>query len=290
MIPLIDGDVLLYEIGYCGEYKDEEGEHQVREFSFVAELLDMRIKEICEAVFNTEPPFIFLTSSPKFVKMWNRLNPDLAMEFKPNFRLELATKKGYKEQRKQDKPFHYYNIAAHLMSYYDVRLANGIEADDFMAMEQTFNTNTQDLFGGAGVKTVICSRDKDLKMVEGWHYSWPCGKQQAFGPKFIDKLGYIEMGKGKIVGGGLKFFYSQVLTGDAVDNIPGLKSYGPVKTLKLLADCTSEKELFEIVQTAYKVEYGEGWYEPMLEQCQLLWMVLSFDVGGSPVMYRFPYE
>ena len=243
----------------------------------------MRIKEICEAVFNTYEPQIFLTSSPRFVQMWNKLHPDEPVEFSPNFRLDIATQKGYKTQRKLEKPFHYYNIAAHLMANYDVQLANGMEADDAMAIGQVMQNKI-------GTPTIICSRDKDLKMVEGWHYSWPCGKQQAFGPKLIDKLGYIEMGKGKVVGGGLKFFYSQVLTGDTVDNIPGLKGYGPVKTLKLLADCNSEKELFEVVQTAYKIEYGEEWYTPMLEQCRLLWMVTSTDDDGNPVMYEFPHE
>ena len=43
---LIDADVLVYELGFSGEYYDDDGEKQIREFEFVAELLDQKIKEI----------------------------------------------------------------------------------------------------------------------------------------------------------------------------------------------------------------------------------------------------
>lgn len=278
MRPLLDGDVLLYEIGFCGEYRDEEGEPQVREWEFVRELLDQRIAQICEAVFNTQPPTIYLNSSEKLVKQWNRIYPDRVLYHTPNFRIDLATKKGYKAQRKQEKPFHYNNIGAYLLANYDVKLAIGMESDDLMSIDQTKAASTGD--------TIICSRDKDLKQVPGMHYSWPCGKQQEFGPALIDELGSIEVVKGKIVGGGLKFFYSQVLTGDAVDNIPGLPKYGPVKAYTLLHDCRSERELFEVCQTAYMSVYGEGWKKEMLEQCQLLWMIRELDENQNPIMYQ----
>lgn len=273
MRPLVDGDVILYEIGFCGEYRDEEGNPQIRDWEFVEELLNLRIKEICEAVFNTQPPTIYLNSSEALVKQWNRLYPEKPLSHKPNFRIALATKKGYKAQRKQEKPFHYYNIGAYLLANYDVKLAIGMESDDLMAIDQTEDT-------------IICSRDKDLKQVKGNHYGWPCGKQKEFGPRYIDELGYLEVINSKLTGGGLKFFYSQVLTGDAVDNIPGLPKYGPVKAYTLLHDCNSERELFEVCQTAYMAVYGENWRQEMLEQCQLLWMIRELDEDQNPVMYQ----
>lgn len=273
MKPLIDADVLLYEIGFCGEYKDEEGEHRIREWEFVRELLDQKIADICEAVFNTEPPTLYLSATPALVKQWNRIHGD-NLEWKPNFRIELATKKGYKSQRKQEKPYHYHNIAAYLLGKYECKLAIGIEADDAMAIDQ-------------GDNTIICSRDKDLKQVEGWHYSWPCGKQLAFGPALVDNIGSISISKGKIVGTGLKFFYSQILTGDPVDNIPGLPKYGPVKTYNLLHDANSEREMYEIVQTCYKIVYGEDWEKELREQANLVWMVRDMN-GDEPIMYEFP--
>lgn len=265
--------MLLYEIGFCGEYKDEEGNHQVREWEFVRELLDQKISDICEAVFNKEEPTLYLSATPSLVKQWNRIYDD-NLVWKPNFRIELSTKKGYKTQRKQEKPFHYHNIAAYLLGKYTCKLAIGIEADDAMAMDQRENT-------------IICSRDKDLRQVEGWHYSWPCGKQLAIGPMLVDKLGSISIGKGKILGTGLKFFYSQIITGDPVDNIPGLPGYGPVKAYNLLHDCNSERELYEVVQTCYKIVYGEDWEKELREQANLVWMVRDMN-GEEPVMYEFP--
>lgn len=281
MIPLIDADCLLHEIGYCGEYKDEEGVEQVREFDFVRELLDMRISEICEAVFNSAPPILFLTSSEKLVKQWNRRNPDYKLEHKPNFRLAVAKKKGYKEQRKKGKPFHYYNLSAHMIDKYDVRIVPGIEADDAMSVYQMKSDNT-----------IICSRDKDLKQVPGWHYSWPCGKQKAFGPIEIDELGFLEYdaSKRKLTGGGLMFFYAQLLMGDPVDNIPGLPLIGPHKTYQLLKDCTDVDMLQLTALDEYQRVYPNTFIEELEEQAQLVWMVRKLDEYGNPVMWGLSEE
>ena len=54
MKPLIDADILRYEIGFSGEYKDEDGVNQVREFEFLDELLENKIKDICAEVNATE--------------------------------------------------------------------------------------------------------------------------------------------------------------------------------------------------------------------------------------------
>ena len=51
MRPLIDGDILLYEIGFSGEFKDEEtGEPALLDFDRVAILLDEKIRLICDDV------------------------------------------------------------------------------------------------------------------------------------------------------------------------------------------------------------------------------------------------
>lgn len=273
--PLIDGDILLYELGYCGEYIDEDGEKQIREWEFVRELTDLKVTEICESVFNTEEPTLYFTGHESIIRVWNNVRRDSRRDYLPNFRLGIASKKGYKAQRHNEKPFHYYNILAYLLSKHDAKLAIGIEADDLLAIDQTENT-------------IICSRDKDLRQVGGWHYSWPCGRQAAFGPELVNNLGYLKINSNKLMGVGLKFFYAQCLMGDPVDNIPGLPKYGPVKTFNLLNNCETEVELFEVVQTCYKIVYGEEWSEHLLEQARLVWMVRSVNEDGSPVMYNFP--
>ena len=71
-------------------------------------------------------------------------------------------------------------------------------------------------------------------MVEGWHYN------------FV-KDEHLEVTKAE----GLRNFYRQLLTGDTVDNIPGLHGIGPVKANGMLAGCEFEEDYNLIVLDAY---------------------------------------
>ena len=140
--------------------------------------------------------------------------------------------------------------------------------------------------------TIICSRDKDLRQCPGWHYSWECGAQRSIGTYFVDPLGYLtaknekerkeakkngqKMPHLKVFGTGAKWLYYQMLTGDGVDNIGGLKKTGPVGAYDLLKDCKSERECFEKVRDMYS-KTGEGWKERMRESADLVYMIRNFD-------------
>lgn len=310
MIPLIDADVLRYEIGFSGEYVDDEGKPQIRDFEFVAELLDQKIKEICGEVWSTEPPILFLTMDRRLHKKLNKqrdkeikkarvmlatpTSPEdqvalhsrveeliAAKEYKPNFRDAIAVKKEYKGNRKAStKPFHYDNLTAYMLTAYECQVAIGMEADDLMSIYQYERIKQLD--------TIICSRDKDLRITPGMQFGWPCGRQPQFGPKRVTELGELTLSGNnkKLSGDGLKFFYSQVLTGDTVDNIPGLPRCGPVKAFATLSDCTSEDSMFGAVASLYELHYGDGWHSEMNEQCQLLWMVRELDEEGNIVQYK----
>jgi hypothetical protein len=76
----------------------------------------------------------------------------------------------------------------------------------------------------------------------------------------------------KLLGTGLSFFYAQLLTGDAVDNYPGLPGCGATRAYDLLQGCATEQELYEQVKQAYEERYKANWYERLLEQGQLAWM------------------
>ena len=186
---------------------------------------------------------------------------------KGNFRNEVATILEYKGNR-GDKPPIYEALKKIMIDEYDAVLVEGMEADDMVAILQT-------------PYTVLCSRDKDLNMVEGWHYSWSVGKQLEK-PKW-----YITPEEG------IRFFYVQLMTGDKqVDNIPGLVGIGPVKANKLLdeAGAVTEREMYEATLAAYERQYGTEWFKyeswdgqdklgsahsMLVENARLLWMKRS---------------
>jgi 5'-3' exonuclease len=168
-----------------------------------------------------------------------------------------------------------------------VRTVTGIEADDAMAIDHTET---------GGKSTIICSRDKDLRQVPGWFFSWELGAQPKFGPVFIEEPGTLEYNKEKkkLSGTGFAFFCAQVMMGDTVDNIPGLPGCGPAKAYAALApildmSCDSVDEvkdvLWDEVQDQYHGEYGNiDWMKPLEEQARLCWIVRRMQ----PVMFNGP--
>lgn len=276
MQPLIDGDILAYEIGAIAQFTAEEtGDLIPRPWDWVVEILDSRINDICKAVGATEKPIIYLTGDEVLWKMKRRVRPSLP-DYEPNFRIAVAQSRGYKEGRASEKPLHYQNIRAYLVGVYDAFVAIGCEADDEMAIEQTKRPD----------ETIICTRDKDLRQVAGWHYGWESGKQAEFGPVQYDEVGTLELHETKsykkLVGGGFKFFASQLLTGDVVDTVPGLKGVGPKGAFEILAEKSTTASILDAVVRQYKDRLGdEVWKTALREQCDLLWMVRERNEDGS---------
>ena len=273
MRPLIDGDILVYEVGFIGDTEDGPAQ-----WDFVAEVLDGRIRDICEEVGATKPPVLYLTGST-------------------NFREEIAVSRPYKGTRKDAKPYHFQNIKAYMHNQYDVRLTEGLEADDLMSIEQTRSNeeyfysyeHPEVVMGVMPTRTIICTRDKDLRMVPGWHYGWECGAQFAFGPQLVDGYGKIWMDTSKkqpkLRGVGMLFFYVQLLMGDAVDNIPGVPLVGPKKAYTILTE-ENGRTPYEKVKAVY--ESKNLTQEYLMEQANLLWMVRELNEDGSPVLWKPP--
>lgn len=286
---LIDSDILSYEIGSCGQYIDEiTGELIYRDFDYVAELLDERIKQIEAEVWATEPSVLYLTSDKQLNASINKQKrreglPEI--EFVKNFRFDLAKSKPYKGQRKQDKPFHYHNLRHYMVANYPVVIAEGYEADDLICVD-LYQTHLN-----GRLDAIACSRDKDLRMVPGMHFGWACGRQPQFGPRRVTELGKIELSNNrkKVNGEGLAFFYSQMLTGDAVDNIGGCKGCGPVAAYNILTECEQTVEgFFKAVKQQYQNTYGDDWQEKLMESANLLWIIREFNEDGTPVMFQMP--
>lgn len=265
MKALIDADILRYEVGAVGEVVNEDGVREMRSFEFVRDLLDSKIEEICDLAWADEKPTLFLTSCKRTHNIVHRKD---GVEFVPNFREEVAVTKPYKGTRKGQTPLHYENITAYLINMYDTVVAEGLEADDLLSITQIeAEPNT----------TIICTRDKDLRMIPGNHFGWACGKQEAYGPRVVtDSEGQLT-------------FCMQLLTGDTVDNIPGVPRVGPVKATDILEGADTFKSMLEAVREAYRAYYGDTWHVHMEEQGQLLWMTRKL-VDGKPVRWKVPEE
>lgn len=221
-------------------------------------LVDDRISGILDAVEATDSVF-YLTDS------------------KSNFRNQVATILPYKGHRPSDKPPHWQNIRQHLIDNYDAEVQYGIEADDACGIAQTsamdrhealircqsnnHSTRLEDKPDlSINSPTIICSRDKDLSMIPGWHYSWECGKQK-------EKKWFVSEEDG------IRFFYKQLLTGDATDNILGLYRVGEkASCVKKLDELTDECEMYEHVLEEYYARFGSYAYKFMEENAALLWI------------------
>ena len=244
----------------------------------MSDLLDKKIKIIEEDCYSDEPSTLFISNSELITSMWNKSCKYFGKEeikFVPNFRYEISKTKPYKGTRKNPKPFHFNNIAAYMVANYDVVISrDGLEADDELAIAQKQAIKD-------GLETTICSRDKDLRICEGHHYSWECGKQPSLGPTKTDSLGWLETRpNGKIVGYGLTFFLFQMITGDTADNIPALKGKGEVFAWNYLEPNFGNKEkLIKSVKDLYKEMLGENSKEYFLEQANLLWIIQKRNKG-----------
>jgi len=269
LLALVDGDILLYESAFAGQDK-ETGE--IHSFDYVREIFDEKLATICRAV-EADSSHIYLTGDN-------------------NFRLTIAKTKPYKGTRHEEKPWHYENLRAYLSALPNVTITDGYEADDAMCIEQCKRLEAKD--------TIICSRDKDLRMCPGFHYGWEHGNQPEFFPEWVDRIGNIELAEKfsevtqkttkKIKGTGLKFFYSQLITGDTVDNIPGLPKAGPVVAFDNLNGCNTDGDMYKCVSQLYQGKLGDNWEEYLSEQAQLLWMVQELDENNNPVHWRPPVD
>lgn len=172
------------------------------------------------------------------------------------FRHELATTLPYKGNRPETPDLikkWRVPLKTHMKYEWGFMVVEGIEADDACAICQSNLTNT-----------VLCSPDKDLLQVPGNHFNYQRNKWR------FSKVGGTEADKR---------LYTQVLTGDATDNIPGLEwindevklKYGLVtkkglpikrmevgaKTAEKLIDQMNSETYEESVRELFNMVHGE---------------------------------
>jgi 5'-3' exonuclease len=154
------------------------------------------------------------------------------------------------------KPVHLQEARDYLVRKWGAVISEGEEADDLIGIASSF---------GSPDTTVVCTIDKDMLQLPCWHFNFVRGTWVRVS---VDE--------------GNKFFYTQILTGDAADNIKGIYRVGPIKAGKILRGLTTEGEMYEACVQAYAtsdealkvnpdcwIEYGKA---RVLENARLLWL------------------
>lgn len=165
------------------------------------------------------------------------LRVDIYLSEGGNYRDKLATLKKYKGNRDAlHKPVHYGTVGDELRGRYKVISATGFEADD--AVSIAAHTMRKD-----GQRYIVASIDKDLDQIPGTHYD------------YMKKVFY-EVGEEDA----RRWFWQQVLSGDATDNIGGACKIGP-KRAETLVDLWETdwlvhgKESYEVEMWRHVVNY-----------------------------------
>lgn len=163
------------------------------------------------------------------------------------FRHKLAVTKPYKGNRKSPRPVHYDAIREYMVEQRGARVFEDIEADDALA---------------SFAKTcVVASIDKDLLQVPGVHYNFV---EKRF--EHIDEdAGHYNLAH-------------QMITGDSIDNIPGIKGMAKKKADSFLeeklADGARTADLFRLVaEEIYMPKVGKDWWPYYKEQLSLLYLL-----------------
>jgi len=234
MKALIDADLLLYRSGFACQssllYVYEVGNEEWGWITALKNKTEVKAwialnpgKYFTEEVITVEPIQNYINimkSTVKSIMFTTRAtHHTLFLTGKDNYRYKVAKIQEYKGNRKDARKPELYDAAkTYLINHMGAEVMQTCEADDGMSMEQWGEWDKRDFMERENTPTVICTADKDLNMVPGYHYNWI--KRDSY---------FVEEDEG------MKFFYKQALTGDATDNIPGLfKLTGVRATKKLL--------------------------------------------------------
>jgi len=267
MRALIDADGVVFRCGFAVEHKkykfyikgeEHNGPFQIYEYKRdIPKELQEDPEVFCEESVEVEPLqnalFLVKQELEGIISATNADRYSCYIKGKGNFREEVSVTRKYKGNRDPaHRPIYEQEIRDYLEQHWQAEEVDGMETDDKVAMEQ-------------GEDTIICSMDKDLDQVPGWHYNFH--KKNKY---WIDE------------DTALRNFYIQLLAGDASDNVQGVEGIGVVKASKYVAACKDEKEMFLLARDKYLECYGEIGLDILYEMANLIWMKRSIEDQWQP--------
>lgn len=181
-------------------------------------------------------------------------------------RVLVPTSQPYQAQRKgSNRPKNWGYLREYLAHYsgsaFSVKIWDDREADDGFGYVSVSRPND-----------VICTNDKDMQMLDGWHLDW-----------VTKELFEVPRDTYELVRGdktyGYKWFLLQMLQGDSADHIRGLgkcaaapRGCGNATAAKMLASTTCKAEGIDTVVGVYKGAFDGMWANEFAEQAMMLWI------------------
>jgi hypothetical protein len=209
------------------------------------------------------------------------------------FRHKLPLPSPYKDKRKESiKPEHLVAVRNHLRRKWKAKVVdNSLEVDDVVTI-RAYECLLE------GREAVLASVDKDSYQCQGVSlYNWTDEEPKV---ELIPDVGHLYKAKSTIKGDGLMFLAFQVLAGDDADKYQGYAlskvSYGPVKAMNALKDCTTEQDILKVTISEFKRLYPEpfeytdchgvlheeaDWFDMLTLYWEVAYMKRSWDDNSS---------
>lgn len=257
----VDGDTICYKACFATQYNVYRLEEEGQEFRYHKdtqgfltlnfdedERPEVTKVEVIEPITHTYYLLDTMLESIRKDLNVGELTIFLSGSSDNNYRYRIPYPQGYKSGR-PEKPKHLDDARSYLIRKYNASVTDGYEADDALG-----------IFASAHNSSIIASVDKDLRMIPGRHFH-------------LDHRTLTIVTESD----GMRNFYTQMLTGDRVDNILGVKGCGPKTAEKLLNNLLTQADMERVVREKYKECYGEEADQMFRSTFDLLWILRSTE-------------
>jgi DNA polymerase-1 len=205
-ILLLDADVLLYEVAHQTVRAYEVGDGKWQTIGDAKEACSRfkgRVYELAKAAGASSAILAFTSSAKNF-----RNGVD------PNYKISRD-----EESLARKRPIHFLDIRKRIQRWASVR---GITDNLSVSWIEEDHLEADDILGILGSNPsefhyIICTIDKDLRTIPGNH--------MHLRTQEIDTVTLLEADR---------FFYTQILSGDPVDDIPGCKGIGKIRAARII--------------------------------------------------------
>lgn len=269
-MALIDADIMVYEAAYRSQESIEWDPGSKSTYANLEDAIDLLAVDISRLEENTQADgMIFVLT-------------DSAREL--NFRRTVWPKyKCHREspagQPGDGRPLLYSALREWLRKEHKVFQKPGIEGDDTIGILATAD------FAWLAEDRVMCSVDKDLLGIPGWHFNW---RKPEKGVHYVTER---EADRN---------FLLQTLMGDVTDGYPGIPGIGPKKAEKILLACEESCAFFpenpqrcwwESVGAAYEFAGFDHDYLMSQARCARILRASDWDTASQrPILWTPPEE